>query len=274
MVQIARPASTTTAGDWRTQSNGTDLHTAIDEVTFSDSDYITSPINPNGTVSTIAFGSLTDPQSSSGHVLRFRHARDAAGGTAVDIVVALWQTGGGAAIASTTVQPSGTTYTAGSISLTGTQADAITNYGQLELRVSATGGSGSPANRRAGRISWAEFEVPDAPSGQQYNQSVSGSLSFTGVIAKRAGRALSATLGFSGAITRRVERTLTASLGFGGQVSRSTSRSMTADLGLDGTVLKLTARSTSGSLDFSTSFSAQLVVPETPALIAIHIHPE
>lgn len=274
MVQVARPASTTTVGDWRTQSNGTDLHTAIDEATFSDSDYITSPANPNGTVSTIAFGSLTDPQSSSGHVLRFRHARDAAGGTAVDILVALWQTGGGVAIASTTVQPSGTAYTAGTINLTGTQADAITNYGQLELRVSATGGGGSPANRRAGRISWAEFEVPDAPSGQQFNQSVSGSLSFTGGVAKRAGKVLAATLGFTGALARRTSRALLASVGFGGQVTKSTSRSLTADLGLDGTVLKLTSRSTSGSLDFGTSFSAQLVVPETPALIAIHFHPE
>lgn len=273
MAQFARPDSIVSAGSW------TGAATAIDESTPSDADFIFSPNNPNNTVE-IGLSNVSDPQASTGHVLRVRLTQGDAdgstpdgGGTATNYTITLVQgTTTIATAASAVTSPS--TWTTVTYNLSGAEANAISDYTDLRVRVLAAGGGGSPSARRDVAVSWVELEVPDAPSGQQYNQSVSGSLGFTGNIAKRTGRALSAALGFSGSIARQTSRSLLASVGFGGQVTKSTSRSISASLGLDGTVLKLTSRSASGSLDFSTSFSAQLVAPETPALIAIHFHPE
>lgn len=257
MTQFARPSSDTTVGDWTTAPLWSKIDDTANDAT-ADSDFISSPTNPNGTVTTIKLSSITDPQSSTGHVMRWRYSQDSAGGTAVTIAVELWQTGGAAAIAATTVTTTGTAWTVGTLTLSTAQADSITDYTALELRVDATGGGGSPSNRRAGRISMFWLETPDAPANQNYSHSDTASLSFSGAVSKQAGRALTAALSFAGSLARQVRRGLAGSLGFTGQMQRSTSRPVTGDL------------------TFSTTFSTtyQPGSPSTPALVAVLIHTE
>lgn len=163
MAQFLRPNSIISAGAW------TGSHTAIDEPSPPiDSDFIYSPNNPNNTVE-VGLSSVTDPVSDATHVVRVRLARgDAdgatpdAGGTATNYVIDLYQ---GATLianlAATTAAP--TAWTTLTFTLTSTQASAITNYADLRVRVTASGGGGSTANRRNVAVSWMEMEVPDAP---------------------------------------------------------------------------------------------------------------
>lgn len=93
-------------------------------------------------------------------------------------------------------------------------------------------------------------------TGGTIQQSVSGSLSFTGAIVKAVSRSLSAALGFTGAIAKRTDRSVGGSVSFTGSVTRQSSKGQTA------------------TVTFSTSFSPELLAPGTPALVIIHIHTE
>lgn len=93
-------------------------------------------------------------------------------------------------------------------------------------------------------------------TGGTIQQSVSGSLSFTGAIVKRISRSVSAALGFAGAITKRTDRSVGGSVGFTGAVTKRSAKGQTA------------------TVTFSTSFSPELLAPGTPALVIIHIHTE
>lgn len=274
MAQFARPDSIITANSW------TGAATAIDESTPSDADFIFSPNNPNSSVE-IGLSNVTDPQSSTGHTLRVRLTQgDAdgstpdAGGTATQYGIALYQ--GITLIAQTTAvgTTSPTTWTTISTTLSGAQADAITDYTDLRVQVNATGGAGNPANRRNVAVSWVELEVPDAPANNNYQQSVSGSLSFAGATVKQARRALAASLGFAGSLVKRTSKALTASVGPSGSVTKSTARSSSGAVTFTATTVKQTGRSTTATVTFTTAFNAELQVEGTPALVIIHIHTE
>lgn len=123
--QRAAPTSDVAAGAW-TPSSGTDLFAAIDETTPSDADYIKTGTAAD--VCTVALGTLSDPAVSTGHKVSYRIGGDGTSG----IQVALMQ--GTTVIASWTHDPapaSATTYTQ---TLTGTEADSITDYTALRLR--------------------------------------------------------------------------------------------------------------------------------------------
>lgn len=90
MTQILRPTSTITVNGWLTNSSGTDLHTAIDETTFNDSDYIISAASPaSADISEVKFAAGTDPGSSVGHKIRYRYKKDATGGDQINLTVRL-----------------------------------------------------------------------------------------------------------------------------------------------------------------------------------------
>lgn len=108
-----------------------------------------------------SLNSVTDPSSSSGHVIRVRRRKSASGGQQQDSINALEQ--GGTQIAQDNVSNINEVWTTQSYTLTGTQADNITNYGDLHIRTTLDevgGGSG-----REYHCSAQELEVPSAGGG-------------------------------------------------------------------------------------------------------------
>lgn len=138
MAQFARPDGDQSVGNWTTDGGGTsNLYQSIDEASPSDADYVRSELSPSSSSYECTLGNLEDPQSSSGHVVRYRYAKDAAGGQTINLTVQLRQ-GASTVIASATHNDISETVTAGSITLSGAEADAITDYSDLRLRFTAT----------------------------------------------------------------------------------------------------------------------------------------
>jgi hypothetical protein len=116
------PTSDVTDGAWL-PSTGADLYAAIDESAYSDTDYI---YTSSASTSEVALTTGSDPASSANHVIRYR-AKGVGGGLTVRLVQ------GTTIVASHTPTLTGSfqdfTYT-----LSGAEADAITNYADLRLR--------------------------------------------------------------------------------------------------------------------------------------------
>lgn len=136
--QYARPTTDVTAGAWTNQAGGTALAAAIGETVASDTDYIQSA-NATATadVSEVALGSLPDPLSSTGHIVRYRYGKDIDSGDVVNLTVSLRQ-GTGTQIAAWTHTNIVLGPTTVAQTLTAAQADLITNYSDIRLRFSAT----------------------------------------------------------------------------------------------------------------------------------------
>jgi len=161
--QFARPASDFTLGTWTDNGLGTtDIFLAIDEVSASDADFVLNNNNTNDTYETGLSG-ISEPDAGT-VTIRYRYSKSAAGGNARDIQLFLYE--GVTLISSGTLHTGITeTWTAGTWDLSGAEVSSITNWGDLRLRVTAsgtTGGAGS--NRRSVRCSWAELQAPDAPA--------------------------------------------------------------------------------------------------------------
>lgn len=125
-AQYARPTSDVSAGTW-TASTGSDLFAMLDEAAADDGDYITST-----TASTceVALGSLSDPALSTGHIVRYRISATGGG-----IIVRLRE--GSTTIASWTHNPAPASPTTYAQTLSGGEADSITNYAALKLQFEA-----------------------------------------------------------------------------------------------------------------------------------------
>ena len=143
MAQFGRPIADTYNGDgWTNQvASGTNIFQAIDEASFDDADYVQSPLAPVSDVYVAQLtSSLEDPLSSSGHVVRWRQGKDAAGGAAITMTVQLRQgytNEGAPGTLIATCQNAGTvpdSFTDVTYNLSGGEADAITNYASLYLR--------------------------------------------------------------------------------------------------------------------------------------------
>jgi hypothetical protein len=161
-VKFGRPSSLIAAGTdlWKDEVGGsTNIYNSIDEVSSSDADYIVSQTNPGGSDIIFGLNQVTDPQSSSGHVIRFRYSKDASAGKQIDMTLQI-----GDSTTADCLSPGPTftdvssTWTEYSYTLSASEADCITDYSTLQVKVSATGVGGGQA--RAGRTSWLEFEVP------------------------------------------------------------------------------------------------------------------
>ena len=126
-VQYARPTSDVTAGTW-TASSGSDLYAMLDETSASDADYI---VTTGASTCEVALGSLSDPSSSTGHKVRYRLSANTGG-----ITVRLRE--GTTTIATWTHAPAPTSLTTYEQTLTGGEADSITNYAALKLQFEAT----------------------------------------------------------------------------------------------------------------------------------------
>ena len=153
-AQFGRPDTDITTTGWTPtplweELNEQDPDNATTEITTAD--------NPTNTVFEVAFSSITDPQTSSGHYVRYRMYKT--GGKTCTATAELYQ--GGTAIHSDAAQTLTGTYATYSFNLSGAEADSITDYSDLRIRVTANctgGGAGSQV-----RATWAEFEAPEPP---------------------------------------------------------------------------------------------------------------
>jgi hypothetical protein len=174
-----------------------------------------------------------------------------------------------------------------------TDATGVDYAGHVARRDAATANTYSGSWSQSAGIEGALIGLAlIGQTNQQFNSSPSGSLSFSGAVAKLLNRVLSASLGFSGAAVKSINRSLTASLSLSSAMARSTARSLVATLGFtgattkrtdrsvggsvtfSGTVAKQPARAHGGTVSFSTSFTPELLAPGTPALVIVHFHTE
>lgn len=140
MPQFGRPSTDTTREAWTDHAAGTtNIFQAIDETSPSDADYVQSALAPTSDAYVTKLTSVEDPLSSTGHVVRYRYAKNAAGGAQIDLTVQLRQGytnegSPGTLIKEWTHTNIGETLTTASQTLSGAEADSITDYGDLYLR--------------------------------------------------------------------------------------------------------------------------------------------
>ena len=126
MTQTARPVSDVTTDSWTT----TPLWSKINDA--SDSTYITGPSGGGaGDTAEVKLAPLTDPVSSSGHIVYIR-AMSSGSGTGEDLHWNLYQ--GDTSIAGSYGTCSRAAPATWGLELTGAQADAITDYTDLRVR--------------------------------------------------------------------------------------------------------------------------------------------
>lgn len=158
MAQFARPDSdVSNAGAWITAP----LWPNVDEVSANDADSIASPVGPVNAMCELGLSDVIDPRVGTGHIWRVRAKRT--GGVfdnAYTLKVDLME---GATVRATQTHSIGTleTWTNFTRTLTAGEADAITDYTNLRVRLTADD-AGSVLSDRVS-VSFAELEVPDVP---------------------------------------------------------------------------------------------------------------
>ena len=130
MTQTARPISDVTVDSWAPAP----LWSKVNDV--SDSTWIYGPGGAT-TQCEVKLGSLTDPVSSSGHVIYVRAMVQSGSGAYEGLTWYLYQ-GSTLKATSAEVAVSRTTKTTYSYTLTGTQADSLTDYSDLRVRLAQT----------------------------------------------------------------------------------------------------------------------------------------
>lgn len=140
MAQFARPSLDSTIGTFTSDSGGVvNIYQAIDETSPNDADYIRSAQAPSNAAYVTKLSSITDPLSSTGHIVRYRYQKDIAAGAQINLTVELRQgyvteVSQGTLIASWSHTDIANGWTTASQTLSGAEADSITNYGDLFLR--------------------------------------------------------------------------------------------------------------------------------------------
>jgi hypothetical protein len=133
MPQFGRPSADTVRTAWTDQAGGiTTIYTTIDETVASDADYIKTPTPPGANEFETLLTSVTDPVSSTGHIMRWRRRKQPASGSAqINLTVRLMMTS--TQITSQADNNLPGSFTDTSYTLSGAEADAITNYADLRL---------------------------------------------------------------------------------------------------------------------------------------------
>jgi hypothetical protein len=138
MAQFARPIADSFRSGWDEVDGTTNnLFARLDETVADDDDYVRSPVPPVSAHTYVCkLSALTDPVSSSGHVLRYRYLKDAADGSQINLAVQLrlsWRstTDLGTLVSHATHSDISHVVTEGAISLSAGEADSITSYGDL-----------------------------------------------------------------------------------------------------------------------------------------------
>jgi len=121
VVQLIRPTSDISSGAW-TPSTGSDLFSMLDETVADDNDYI---VTTSTSTAEVGLSSASDPAVSTGHIIRYR-----AKGTGT-LTVKLMQ---GATTIATHVPTLTTSFQTFTFTLSGAEADSITDYSNLRLQ--------------------------------------------------------------------------------------------------------------------------------------------
>ncbi len=140
MAQYARPSADTYIGGYKDQADGTtNIYQALDETSASDADYVKSADAPASAPYVTKLSTVEDPVSSSGHVVRYRYAKNSAGGAQIDLTVQLRQGyvnegSPGTLIKEWAHTNISETFTTQAQTLSAGEADSITDYSSLYLR--------------------------------------------------------------------------------------------------------------------------------------------
>ncbi len=157
MPNFQRPDGSISDGNW----TSTPLFEKIDDAIPNDTEDIRSESDPTNDIFEVSLTDLTDPAVSTGHIVRIRMTKATSGGGQqrdLDIIVGLYQST--TLIASATFSDIAVGIATVTFTLTGGEADNITDYDDLRVRVDANVVGGS-------RTSWCEvsgieFETPSA----------------------------------------------------------------------------------------------------------------
>jgi hypothetical protein len=141
MAQFARPDADTTIGNYKDAADGVaNIFQSIDESSVNDADYVKSPVSPVNEVYVCRLSDVVDPVSSVNHVMRMRTSCDLDAQEVLNFTQQLRMTyvnegSQGTLIASQSRNTvSSLTWTTSEYTLSGAEADAITNYNTLFFR--------------------------------------------------------------------------------------------------------------------------------------------
>lgn len=141
MPQYARPDADTTLGNFQEDDGTTtNIFDQIDESAADDADYIRSPTSPINEVYVCRLSDVVDPVSSANHIMRMRTSCDQNAQETLDFTQQLRMNyvnegSPGTLIASQSrTGVSSTTWTTSAYTLSGAEADAITDYTALFFR--------------------------------------------------------------------------------------------------------------------------------------------
>lgn len=132
MAQFARPNADDVRTGW-TEDDGTTvaIFDQIDEASPDDLDYIKTAAPPGSNEYEAGLSSVTDPVSSTGHIMRWRRQKDASAGATINLTVRLLQ--GVTQITSQADNAIPSAWATTSYTLSGAEADAITDYTILNM---------------------------------------------------------------------------------------------------------------------------------------------
>ena len=147
MAQYSTPSADVVDGAWLdSAASATNLYLSIVPGTpgsiasGDDTTYIESEANPSSSAVGLKLSTIEDPASPSGHVLRWRRQKDAAGGGQIDLTITLNENYTDEGTQGTEIKSvadndlSETPATATPITLADTEADSITDYSDLYIR--------------------------------------------------------------------------------------------------------------------------------------------
>ena len=139
--QMAYPSTDTVRDNWEDESGGTtNIYTHIDEAVVDTSDYIRTQFSPSSDVYATKLDALSDPTSSTGHVVRFSYSKVDDANDQIDLTVELRQgyvseVSLGTLIATVaSLSDISATWTMHVYELSSGEADSITDYSDLYLR--------------------------------------------------------------------------------------------------------------------------------------------
>ncbi len=138
-AQHGIPSADTSVGTWTTQSAGTtNLYATLDETTPDDADFVRSVVAPASAAYEASLAALSDPVSSTGHVLEVRARHDNGGGGVLTLTSELRQGVNALSTPLSEAQALTSSWVTYSYQLSAAQADAITDYATLRTRFTAT----------------------------------------------------------------------------------------------------------------------------------------
>jgi len=216
MAQFARPDADQAAGSWTT----TPLWSKVDEGSDG-GDTISSDAVGSGSATTNAdlrLSDVTDPVLSTGHIIRARWASSSTRDITPTCELWLGIPGTGTLIATLTgATLLDTTEVTDTYTLTGTEADNITDYTDLYLRLVGTGSGGGPG--RSLVVEFCELEVPDASGGTTFFQTNTGSMTPAGALEIQVNKSLDGSVTATGSIEKLIQKLLDGSSTLSGDLS-------------------------------------------------------